>query len=227
MPINLVLGAPIWAQPGLVVSSDAVSPSTSLLLTANLLAFWMMPRFTPEQYLALEVDAPEKNEYYAGEIFAMSGGTAAHSQIITNTGAALHGRLKVRDCRTYSSELKIGVTKEGPFFYPDLSAAGGKPVLHSADHVLLNPLLVVEVLSKSTATFDRGLKLKSYKQIASLQAVLLVSQDRHSVILHFRSGRGWKELSISGLDRVVEIPSPACVVALADIYDGVTMPAAR
>ena len=100
-------------------------------------------------------------------------------------------------------------------------------MLHSSDHVLLNPILVVEVLSKSTAAFDRGLKLKSYKQIVSLQAVLLVSQDRPSVILRFRSGRGWKELSISGLDKIAEIPSPACAVALADIYDGVALPAAR
>ena len=196
-------------------------------MPSSVLARMVRRRFTPEEYLALEVDAPEKNEYFDGEIFAMSGGTAAHSLIIMNIGAALHGRLRGRDCRTYSSDMKTGVTQQGPFFYPDLSVACGKQMLHSSDHVLLNPALVVEVLSKSTAAFDRGLKLKSYKQIASLQAVLLVSQDRHLVILHFRSGRGWKELSISGLDKVVEIPSPACVVALADIYDGVAMPTAR
>ncbi len=197
------------------------------MVPSSVLARMVRRRFTPEEYLALEVDAPEKNEYYDGEIFAMPGSTAAHCLIAANTSAALHGRLKARNCRTYSSDMKIGVTPQGPFFYPDVSAACGKPALHSSDHVLLNPVLVVEVLSKSTAAFDRGLKLKSYKQIASLQAVLLVSQDRHSVILHFRSGRGWKELSISGLDRVIDIPSPACVVALADIYDGVAMPAAR
>jgi len=181
-------------------------------------------RFTPEEYLALERAAPEKSEFYDGEIFAMAGAGESHNIITANVLSALLSLLRKRGCQACGSDMRIGVNPQGPFFYPDVSVACGERKFQDGRRdTLLNPAIVVEVLSKSTQRFDRGIKLEEYKRIATVQAVLLISSDRELADVHIRSGRGWKHSAVAGADRIVELPTPRCVVPMAEIYEGVDL----
>ena len=181
-------------------------------------------RFTPEEYLLLERSALEKSEYYDGEIFAMAGALEAHNIVAANALATLLPLLRSRGCQTFGSDMKVGVTPQGPFFYPDVMVAcGARKFLNGPRDTLLNPTIVVEVLSKSTQRFDRAIKVKEYQRIASVNAVLLISADHASVEVHTRSGRAWQQQNVTGLEKFVEIASPRCILPLAEIYQGVDL----
>ena len=179
-------------------------------------------RFTPEEYILLERAALEKSEYYDGEIFAMAGAEESHNLVAGNVFIFLSSYLRKRGCQPFTSDMKVAVTPQGPFFYPDVSVAcGERKFLRGRRDILVNPVVIVEVLSKSTQRYDREIKLHEYQRISTVDAVLLASSERPAVEVHTRAGRSWKHHAVSGLDKLIELPSPKCVLALADIYEGV------
>ena len=137
-------------------------------------------RFTPQEYYALERDADYKSDFYAGEIFAMAGGTVQHSLISANLTREVGQQLKDKPCRVFESNLRVAVKATGLRCYPDVSVFCGPLEYDDEDpqhETLTNPIVIFEVLSKSTEGFDRGLKSESYRRIPSLQSYLLVRQD--------------------------------------------------
>lgn len=179
---------------------------------------------TPDEYLAFERRAETKHEYYDGVLIAMVGGTPTHSEIAMGAGVALANQLRGRPCRIYNSDLKVGMGKRRSFVYPDVTVVCGTPQFGEAEHdVLLNPLVIVEVLSPSTEQHDRTRKFLAYQRIPSFAEYLLISQTIPRVELCSRQDDGfWEWSSVEGLDATIAIPSLDCTIALADIYHNVT-----
>src|SRR5688500_8891652 len=127
-------------------------------------------RCTPEEYLRLERDASEKHEFYRGEVFAMSGGSHQHSLVIANVIGEVRNRLKGSTCRIYDSNLRIRIPRTTLYTYPDASVVCGPPLFDPLDtqrHTVLNPTLLIEVLSPSTEAWDRAGKFESYTKIST------------------------------------------------------------
>jgi len=182
-------------------------------------------RLTPEEYLAIEREAEFKSEYYDGQMFAMSGGSLPHSVLPARLTAALSRSVRARGCEVTNSELRVRVTPRGPFFYPDISIYCGEPQL-ADDYrdVLLNPLVVIEVLSKSTEAHDRGFKFDAYRKIESLQEYVLVSQKEPHIEVYLRQPQGkWLLSHYVGMDAVCVFSSLDCYVSLSDIYEGIAL----
>jgi Uma2 family endonuclease len=178
---------------------------------------------TPEEYLNRERQAEHRSEYYRGEMFAMAGASANHNLIVLNTGSHLREQLKSKPCRVYPSDLKLRVEATGLFTYPDLSIVCGEPRLES-DHgdVLLNPVVLVEVLSDSTEAYDRGKKFEHYRTIPSLQHYVLITQDRHSIDCFTRSnGESWNLTSCKGLSGKITLEAIECELLGSEVYDKV------
>lgn len=178
---------------------------------------------TPEEYLNRERQAEHRSEYYRGEMFAMAGASANHNLIVLNTGSHLREQLKSKPCRVYPSDLKLRVEATGLFTYPDLSIVCGEPRLES-DHgdVLLNPVVLVEVLSDSTEAYDRGKKFEHYRTIPSLQHYVLITQERHSIDCFTRSnGESWNLTSCKGLSGKITLEAIECELLGSEVYDKV------
>ncbi len=184
------------------------------------------PYYTPEQYLELERQAEYKSEYYAGEIFAMAGGSPEHSLIAANVIAGLHPQLLGKPCRVYNSDLRVRTTEE-LYTYPDVTVVCGEPQFSVEDpETLVNPTLIVEVLSRTTEAWDRGGKFEQYRQRESLQEYVLVAQDRPHVERFARQPNGqWLLSEVNGLEAVMALPAIGCELALAGVYHQVTFPA--
>lgn len=135
--------------------------------------------WTPGEYLAWERQQPGKHEFHDGEVFDMAGATFEHNQIVINVGAELRTLLRQKPCRVCASELRIKVPATGLYTYPDVSVVRGRPEFEDDKlDTLLNPLLLVEVLSDSTADYDRGTKFTNYRTITSFRDYVLISTDR-------------------------------------------------
>ena len=181
------------------------------------------PYVTPEEYLHRERKAEFRSEYFRGETFAMAGASANHNLIVLNAGASLREQLKKKPCRVYPSDLKLRIEATGLYTYPDLSVVCGDPQLESdAVDVLLNPVVLVEVLSDSTEAYDRGKKFEHYRTIPSLMHYVVIAQDRHSIDCFTRSPEGdWRLTSCQGLDGKVELASIESQLAATEVYDKV------
>lgn len=179
---------------------------------------------SPEEYLAIERRAEYRSEYVDGVVYAMAGGSERHNLLAANIIISIGVQLRNRPCRVYPSDLKIRVPNSKRFFYPDVSVVCGETVFADDERdVILNPILIVEVLSESTAAYDRGKKFLSYQQIDSLQEYLLVSQDEEIVEHYVRQGNDtWLYTKAIGLEETLILPSIDCEVALREIYDKVT-----
>lgn len=137
---------------------------------------------SPDEYLKLERLSPTKNEYYKGEIFAMSGASTKHNIISGNIFAALHAKLKNTEYMTFGSDMRMYVSENGLFTYPDISVYEREVKLYDKEEdTILYPVVIIEVLSKSTQGYDRSDKFKLYRDISSLKDHVLVSQDEISV----------------------------------------------
>lgn len=179
---------------------------------------------SPEEYLIAERAAEYKSEYVDGEMYAMAGGSERHNLIARNLITELNTQLKKVPCRVYPSDLKVRAANSRKFFYPDVSVVCGETLFaDDARDVILNPILIVEVLSESTAAFDRGKKFHAYQQIESLQQYLLVAQDEH-VVEHFirQENNPWLYTKVNGLDAEIVLPTIECQLALRDVYDKTT-----
>ena len=182
-------------------------------------------RYTPQEYYALERAADYKSEYYKGEIFAMSGGTARHSLISVNIAGEIRQRLKGKPCRAYESNLRLKVAATGLRTYPDASVYCGPLQYDPEDdgvETVTNPTVVFEVLSKSTEGYDRGDKADQYRRIDSLRAYVLVSQAAPHVEIYLRQPNGdWTLHVEEGLQATLAIAAINVDLPLSEIYDGV------
>lgn len=179
------------------------------------------PRLTPEQYLEIERAAEFRSEYFNGHMYAMSGGSPRHAFIIGNCIGELHNALRKSPCRIASSDLRVRVSPGGLYTYPDIVVICDE--LRLADNrndTLLNPVLIVEVLSPSTEAYDRGFKFTQYRKLESLQEYALVSQDEPRVEVFRRQPSGeWLLAEYAGMDARCILKSVDCAIALAELYD--------
>jgi Uma2 family endonuclease len=144
-------------------------------------------RLSHDDYFALEQAEDRRYEYWAGEVFAMASGSERHALISMNIGAALVNALRGRPCRVYGADMKLRVEAHDKFCYPDVMVLCERGVRHS--RFVENPILIVEVLSAATESYDRGLKFEHYRSIAGLKYYLLIAQDRVHIELYEREGK--------------------------------------
>jgi Uma2 family endonuclease len=183
--------------------------------------------YTPEEYLAFEDAAPERHEYFDGRIYAMTGSSVSHARITRNVLISLGTQLRARRCEVFDSHIKVHVEASGLYTYPDVSALCGEARFESETRgILLNPSVIVEVLSPSTESYDRGEKFDQYQRIPSLREYVLVSQDRMRVQRFVRDDASvaWAMTKVEELDAVVDLPSVGRAVALRDVYEHVELP---
>lgn len=183
-----------------------------------------LPRITPEQYLAMERAAEFKSEYFEGQVYAMAGGTYPHARIITNVSGALWQELKQKPCTVTSSEARLRVSPGGLYTYPDVMVVCGEAnFADDQKDTLLNPTLIVKVLSKSTEANDRGFKFAQFRKLESVREYVLVSQGEPRVETFHRQADGrWVLSEYAGLDAVCRFESLDCQVLLSDIYHKVS-----
>lgn len=177
-------------------------------------------KYTPEEYLALEDEAEYKSEYIDGYIFKMAGGTEAHNDITLNTATHLRAKLRGK-CKTFVSEMKVWVEQVGTFFYPDVTVVCGERKFYKGKRdIIENPILLIEVLSKSTEEYDKNDKFFTYQHIESFRECVLISQNRPAVQQFIRQADGgWKYLATIGIESEVRFESVETVVSLSEIYD--------
>jgi Uma2 family endonuclease len=183
-------------------------------------------RYTVEEYLALERDSETKHEFYDGEMFAMAGASEAHDLVAGNVFAELHAAVRSRDCRAHSSDMRV-LCATGLYAYPDASVACGPRDIETVAGVetLKNPLLVVEVLSKSTEDYDRGRKFVHYRTIPSLKGYLLLAQNRPAAEHLAKQADGrWLISTAEGLESGIALPELGVTLRLADLYAKVVFP---
>jgi Uma2 family endonuclease len=182
--------------------------------------------YTPEEYLELERAAVYKSEYVNGRIYAMSGASREHNLIAFNLSAEIRTQLKSRPCEAYGSDMRVHIPDTTMYTYPDMSIVCGEPQFADS-HVdtLLNPTVLMEVLSPSTEGYDRGEKFAHYRRLASLQEYLLVSQTRARIERFVRQGMNWVLTEYDGLDATVPLRAIDCSLALREVYDKVQFPA--
>ena len=181
---------------------------------------------SPEEYLVRERRAEFRSEYYRGEAFAMAGASFEHSLIKDNLAGETRSQLKEGPCRVVTSDMRVKISATGLYAYPDVVIVCGKPEFEDA-HVdtLLNPKVIVEVLSDSTEKYDRGFKFGHYRQIPSLEEYVLIAQDRTSIDRYVRRGDGsWLLTPFEDPAGTFQFDSVAVRVPLREIYRGVTFP---
>ena len=180
-------------------------------------------QLTPEEYLAIERKAEYKSEYIDGEMVAMTGASRRHNLIALNVAREITQQLKGRPCEGYVSDMRVRVPSTRLYTYPDVVVVCGEPQFED-DYVdtLLNPTLIVEVLSESTELYDRGKKFGFYRTIESLAEYLLVAQDECRVEQYLKQPDGrWLLSDYRSPEDLVELSSIQCSLALKEVYDKV------
>ncbi|MFO1423883.1 MAG: Uma2 family endonuclease [Candidatus Competibacteraceae bacterium] len=178
---------------------------------------------TAADYLTLERQAETKSEYLNGRIYAMSGASEEHNTIVFNLARRIGNQLDKKPCRGYVNDMRVKVSPTGLYTYPDVVVVCGEPRFED-QHVdtLLNPTLIIEVLSDSTAAYDRGEKFAHYRALQSLSDYLLVAQDQPRIEHYQRQPDGrWLYSATDGLNAQVEISTIGCVLSLAEVYERV------
>ncbi|ETX08524.1 Uma2 family endonuclease [Candidatus Entotheonella palauensis] len=176
-------------------------------------------RLSVEEYLVIERQASCKSEYFDGEMFAMAGASRRHNLITLNMGAELRTQLQQRPCEVYSSDMRVKISRTGLYTYPDVVVVCDEPLFEDAEvDTLLNPIVLVEVLSPSTADYDRGGKFEHYRTLPSLQGYLLVAQERCHVVHYTRQpDNTWLLAETSNIQDCIHLPSINCDLRLSEI----------
>ncbi|MEX2173776.1 MAG: Uma2 family endonuclease [Pirellulaceae bacterium] len=178
------------------------------------------PKLTEAEYLAIERAAPTKSDFYDGEMFAMAGARRNHNLLVANVVGELREQLRKSPCEVYPSDMRVRVGKTGLYTYPDAVVVCGEPeFLDDTQDTLLNPTLLVEVLSESTATYDRGFKSSCYRQLKSLKEYVLIEQEQPRVELYQRSRGKWTLQDAGELTASVTLASIRCTLKLAAVYE--------
>lgn len=181
-------------------------------------------RFTPEEYLALEENAEFRSEFDDGEIVAMAGTSVNHFRIVKNIERILDSKTK-ESCEAFSTEIKVRVEDLQKFYYPDVFIVCGNPVFYEKrDDTIVNPVLIVEVLSKGTEAKDRGEKMLAYRTLESLREYVLVSQDKAIVEQYTKDKKGnWIHKATIGLKSKVNFESIEVELSLDEIYQRIKL----
>src|SRR5665213_2233034 len=180
-------------------------------------------RLTEVEYLEIERRAEGKSEFLDGEMFAMSGGTRSHNLIASNMNRAIGNQLEGCPCVVYTSDMRVKVQADGLYTYPDVSVAcAEEEFADEYEDILLNPTVIVEILSDSREAYDRGKKFALYRQIPSLREYLLVSQHEPRVEQFIRQDSGeWLLREMTGLESKLSLPSIDIAIAMAKVYANV------
>ena len=184
-------------------------------------------KMTIEEYIEFDKLSEERFEYFDGELFAMAGGSPDHSRICINICNALTQKLEGSPCEAFNADLRIKVPTAMPYRYPDASVVCGEQHYEEIQGVktLLNPTLLIEVLSVSTTAYDYGPKFIAYQSIESFREYLVIAQDCAHVIQHIKQPVGWLRLDTIGLDSTVKLASLQVEISLREIYKRVNFPA--
>ena len=175
-------------------------------------------RMTVEEYLAFDLNADRRHEFIDGDIREMTGGTRHHMHIGGNIYVHLSNMLEVEQFEPFIENMRVRIPGAN-YYYPDVVVSAVPPTLEfELPATLIDPLVIVECLSPSTAHIDRGEKLDNYRRIPSLTDYLIVSQDEPRIEQHTRSGDGWERHVITGLSGVVSLPSLDCELPLARVF---------
>lgn len=184
--------------------------------------------YTPEQYLAMERQASYKSEYVNGGIFAMAGASREHNQIAFNIAGELHNQLKNRPCLAYVNDMRVKVSATGLYTYPDVAGLCGEPRFEDEQmDTLLNPSIVIEILSPSTEAYDRGDKFAHYRRLPSLVEYVLIAQDKVRVEHYIRQDRRWVLTELDSLEDTLGLVSIQCEISLREIYAKVDLTVVR
>lgn len=179
-------------------------------------------RYSVDEYLELERASEEKHEFIDGEVFAMGGASFSHTVIAGNISASLHFQLRSKPCRVVSADARVKVKPTGLHTYPDLVVVCGEPQLEQPGDTLVNPSVLIEVLSDSTEKKDRGWKFEQYRHIASMTDYVLVAQDTPRIEHFEKAAEGrWLYTCETRLEARVEIASIGCTLLLQDVYEKV------
>jgi Uma2 family endonuclease len=188
----------------------------------------ILHHYSLEEYLRLERDASDKHEYRDGEILAMAGGTPNHSLIAANVIGEARQKLKGKPCRIYESNLRVRIPRKTLYTYPDASIICGAPQYDPQDRgeqTVLNPRVIIEVLSPTTEAYDRGEKFDRYRELESLKEYVLISQSVPRIETFIRyDGGSWLFHSWSGLDVSVILRSVEVKIPLAEVYADIPFP---
>jgi Uma2 family endonuclease len=178
---------------------------------------------TPEEYLEIERKAERKSEYYQGEMFAMAGASREHGLIVTNVTIELGSQVRGRPCEVHSNDLRMRVSPTGLYTYPDVIVVCGEfRYADDQNDTLLNPTVIIEVLSRSTRDYDRGMKFEQYRKLPSLREYLTIDQYRPHIEHWTRQQEHLGLLAeYDDLGQTIELTSIGCVLALAEVYDKV------
>lgn len=181
------------------------------------------PKHTLDEYFGMLEASDKRWEFWDGEFVCMAGGTPEHALIASRVMVSLGSQIKGRDCEVLGADMPIKTPSLPPFRYPDLSVVCGKPMFEKVNtfHALVNPLILIEVLSKGTEHLDREPKRLAYQAIASVQEYLLVAQNIPHVTRFVRKGRKWQRFEYGDLNAVVELSSIQCELPLSEIYRGI------
>lgn len=178
---------------------------------------------TPEGYLEAERLATEKHEYFEGEVFAMSGASIAHNRIFSNTFGDLSYNLKGKRCQPFGSDLRINITQNSLFTYPDISIICGE--IETTDDkfdTVTNPFVIIEILSQSTRDYDIGKKFSLYREIESLKEYILIDSEKISVIKYIKNlDNSWLLTEYKNIDSSFLISAVGIEMKLTDVYSNV------
>lgn len=184
-------------------------------------------KYTIEQYIELEKSSEERYEYFDGEVFAMAGSSLAHLRIGKNIARHLENKLEGKPCEAFPFDMRIKVPTAPPYRYPDVTVVCGEPILENFQGLpmLVNPTVIIEVLSPSTKDYDKDGKFIAYQSIESFQEYLLVAQDNPHVTRYVRQADNqWVRSDFIGLESSVELKSLGVTLPLSEIYQAVNFP---
>jgi Uma2 family endonuclease len=178
--------------------------------------------FSVDEYLAFEKNTIEKHEFYKGEIFAMSGASPRHNVIFSNFFGELITKLKGGPCKPYGSDLRIYIPENSLFTYPDISVICGDIIPSELDvDSAIQPVILVEILSPSTRSYDRGDKFKLYRDIPTLREYILVDSESISIeVFRLNAGNHWELEEVKSLNEILTIHCLQLSISLNDIYEG-------
>lgn len=179
-------------------------------------------KITQEEYLEWERDALQKHEYYRGEVFAMAGAGARHNKIYANLFGELAIRLKGKTCQPYGSDLRIHIPENTLFTYPDISIICRDIVEEETnDDYTIEPTVIIEILSPSTKSYDRGEKFRLYRDIPSLKAYILIDSESIAIeAFRINAAGHWELEEYKSLNKMLPIPIVDLTIPLHDIYEG-------
>ncbi|MBD0385417.1 MAG: Uma2 family endonuclease [Nostoc sp. C3-bin3] len=179
--------------------------------------------YTPEEYLELEEAADYKSEYIDGQIIPMAGGTANHNRISLNLSAALNFAFRQQDYEVFMGDVRLWISQKHTYTYPDVMILAGEPeFFNNRTDIIINPQIIVEVLSKSTKGYDREDKFQAYRTISTFQEYLLIDQTRIHVDQFSKTGKKqWTLREYDEEDEAIALTTVPFEISLQDLYNKV------